>query len=55
MNSIFNILEKDRDTKNKPLKEKELHVLLDCYLAEAYQDRFSKHNFKRAKQILEEL
>lgn len=38
-----------------PSKEKELHVLLDCYLAEAYQDRFSKHNFKRAKQILEEL
>ncbi len=38
-----------------PNKETELKVLIECYLAEAYQNRFSKHNYLRAKQILNDL
>ncbi len=46
---------RDRLIKAFPDKSKEFSALIECYLAEAYQNNKSRENFKRAKQILSKI
>lgn len=43
---------KMRAIENLPHRKNELNILIDCYIKEAFSGNKSRHNLKRAKQIL---